>query len=182
MTVRKSIQLCACNIYLVHFSSQVIMQTLSTTAKLKRTFYRINVVSLAKRRNLLKTKFKGRFFKIVQTNSYKIICNNQTQVFLGTRYIRTSLRSHCDTRLCNVVNLYSLGYVQHSSQLQHLSHQGSPSFGLPVTGPLRAAPAASPPASSCFNNRNSAAASRIRLNSMQNACTSMNNSCKSVVF
>ena len=32
------------------------------------------------------------------------------------------------------------------------------------------------PASNCFNRRNRAAASRIRMNSMQKACTSINNS------
>ena len=32
------------------------------------------------------------------------------------------------------------------------------------------------PVSSCFKSRNKAAASRIRLNSMQKACTSMNSS------
>lgn len=51
--------------------------------------------------------------------------------------------------------------------------------GLPFAGP--GATTAASPDSSCFSSRNSAAASRIRLNSMQKAWTSINSSCKSIV-
>jgi hypothetical protein len=47
---------------------------------------------------------------------------------------------------------------------------------FPFAGPLAITPAS--PDSSCLSNRNSAAASRIRLNSIQKACTSINSSCK----
>ena len=47
--------------------------------------------------------------------------------------------------------------------------------GFPFVGPVGVTTAS--PDSSCLRRRNRAAASRILLNSMQNACTSIYNSC-----
>lgn len=47
---------------------------------------------------------------------------------------------------------------------------------FPFAGPVVVTPVS--PDSSCLSRRNSAAASRIRLNSMQKACTSRNSSCR----
>jgi hypothetical protein len=70
---------------------------------------------------------------------------------------------------CNKYRTYactSAAYIQ--LQCQHSV--------FPFAGPVAVTPVS--PDSSCLSSRNSAAASRIRLNSMQKAWTSINSSCK----